>query len=452
MISCILAYNSRLWILLKKSIPLTGALMKTPLPLPLVAHLRSITWPRHETFEKLPFVIAMANGTLPLESYLGQLRGFAVILSTFEQTLAESRSALIGRLRPLLKSRFRMLCADLSFFAPKMMPDIVPAIRLALDFSRKIRSDAAASPDKLLGYLYVLEGTTRGNQVHLPDIVRCFNLEDEQGVSFYRGYGEATETHWEEFRSVMNDAGRETVSTAEQGAVEMYEALELFHRTLYPFAPEDLGITVSSLNPEAGDHPVPQNREILQAAVKAGQRCHKEFSYYEKRYGERGRRFTESDVAWLAALSDQPAEIISHQVLWLGRLLSSRGMPLMLLERQLELLVEELTDVPAAVSTEALRMSVADMRLKRCAVISPECYDEACRELTAAILSTTLVNFPDLPTLLVASLVDARAGMPECKALLLTWLADTAILSEDELVRVRGILDSLNRSPLELQA
>jgi heme oxygenase len=409
---------------------------------PLVDHLRSVTWPRHETFEKLPFVIAMTNGTLPLESYLGQLRGLAVILSTLEHTLAQSRSPLIERLRPLLKSRFKMLCDDLAFFACNMVPDIVPAIKLALAFSRQIRRDAGESPDKLLGYLYVLEGTTRGNQVHLPDIVCCFDLKDERGVSFYRGYGDATETHWEEFRSVMNDAGSETLIAAEQGTVEIYEALERFHEALYPVNQENLGFTATSLNPEAGDHPVPQNREILEAALKAGQQCRDEFSYYEKRYGERGRRFTESDVAWLAALIDQPAEIITQQAFWLGRVLSNRGMPLLLLERQLQLLVKNLSKV--AVSTEALQTAITNMRRQRLSTIPQENFDKACRELEDTISYTSIADFPDLPTLLVASQIDLIAGIPECKALLIAWLTEKSILAEDELVRVHGTLDSLN--------
>ena len=42
--------------------------MSSTASLPLVDHLRSVTWHRHEKFEKVPFVIAMTNGNLPLES------------------------------------------------------------------------------------------------------------------------------------------------------------------------------------------------------------------------------------------------------------------------------------------------------------------------------------------------------------------------------------------------
>ena len=417
----------------------------TPPVIPLIEHLRSATWQRHTQFEQLPFVISLMDGTLPLESYIAQLRGLAVILSSFEQTLANCRHDLIKRLKPLLKSRFAMLCADLSYFAPRMVPDIVPAIKISQEISMQILSEASASPGALLGYLYVLEGTTRGNQVHLPDIIRCFTIEDGAGVSFYRGYGDATETHWGEFCAVINDAGAELFDDAVKGAIYIYNGMERFHRALFPIPVGGLGFTASALNPEAGNHPVPQDQEILQAALRAGQKCRDEFSYYEKRYGERGRRFTASDVAWLATLADYSlVEIIYSQIVWLGRFLSSRGMPQFLLERQLELLVEELAGLKTSVSTEALQAAVIHVRRQRHLLLSQERFDEACRELRVTIAGTTMADFPDLPKLLVASHLDTLAGMPESKALIFSWLNEKSILSEQELNRAHGILDRLS--------
>ncbi len=407
----------------------------------LVDHLRTVTWHRHETFEKLPFVLAMINGTVPMESYVAQLRGLAAIISTVEHAVAESKSPIVLLLKPILKSRFQMLSADLEFFAPKTVPDIVPAIRLALDFARQMRTEAKADPDKLLGYLYVLEGTTRGNQVHLPDIVRSFDLQSDQGVSFYRGYGKATETHWEEFRAVMNGADSSVMSAAEQGAVDMYNALEQFHCALFPFVSESLGVTATTLNPEAGDHPVPQNRAVLDAALEAGQQCRDEFSYYEKRYGTRGEKFTKSDVAWLAALPGQPVEVVANQVLWLGRVLSSRGMPFLLLERQVQLLVEKVQQVEDGVPVDTLQVVVADMYAQRCRSISQKDFDALCQKLSESISPATVAHFPDLPQILVGSQIDLVAGMPECRVLLLSWLKDTGIVTQDELSRVIALLD-----------
>ncbi len=417
--------------------------MTTALTPPLVERLRSATWHRHEIFERLPFVTAMTDGTLPLESYVGQLRGFASLFTTLESVVVESDVPWDSKLLSYLKTRFDLLCGDLSFFAPRMVSDIVPAIKEALEFSRHIRREAALDPEKLLGYLYVMEGTTRGNQVHLPDIIRCFKLSEGEGTTFYRGYGEETPAHWVEASALMNAADISDYSVVEQGAIEMYEALERFHEALLPFTPDSLGFTASSLNPEAGEHPVSQNSAVMAAALRAGQQCREEFSYYEKRYGERGRRFTASDVAWLAALADYSADVALSQVQWLGRVLSSRGMPLLLLERQVQLLVENMSKIKPPIHTASLQSVVDVLRTERCRTISQDRFDEVCRKLDVTIFYGKIVEFSDLPALLVASQVDLMSGIPECRALIMEWLAETELLSSKELCQVHAILDSL---------
>jgi heme oxygenase len=416
--------------------------MGTP-PLPLLDQLRSLTWHRHESFERLPFVTALMAGTLPLVSYIAQLRGLAIIFSALEQSLAQSRSPQIAHASRFMKSRFDLLCADLAFFSPQLVPDILPAVQHALRFSRNIRALSYSSSGKLLGYLYVLEGTTKGNQVHLPDITRCFNLHDDAGTTFYRGYGGGTEAHWEEFRTTMNCAGEEIAQEAIQGAGEIYDALERFHECLFPVVLEELGFTASALNPEAGDHPVHQNRDVLQAALRAGHRCREEFSYYERRYGERGRRFTDSDAAWLAALADKPSYVVANQVLWLGRMLSNRGMPLLLLERQLDLLVEELGARGNGTPTEALRDIVAELRQQRTGTLSQSRFEEACRTLTSQLHSPGAIDFPDLSFMLVAAFLDTHSGIPECLTSLLSWLGSASVLTEEEIAATKKFLNSL---------
>ena len=416
--------------------------MRTIPPLPLLDHLRSATWHRHEAFERFPFVISLVDGTLPLESYIGQLRGFAVIFSALGQALAQTASSATVRGAARIAARFDLLCADLAFFAPRLVPDILPAVRHALATARKIREVAATSPDALLGCLYVLEGTTKGNQVHLPDIIRCFHLQEDNGTSFYRGYGADTPSHWEEFRTIMNSAGEEIASAAVDGAAEMFDELERFHASLFPLAETECGFTATALNPEAGDHPVPQSREILQAALRAGRRCRDEFSYYERRYGERGRRFTDSDAAWLAALADQPAPVVADQVQWLGRVLSARGMPFLLMERQLELLIEELAGVQSGVPTAALRAVLAELRQQRESGFSGSSNAEACGTVSHCFSVSRSGAFPDLPLLFVAAQSDLRAGLPECMASLTTWLKSVSLVTEEELAAARKILAS----------
>src|ERR671933_594218 len=89
--------------------------------------------------------------------------------------------------------------------------------------------------------------------------------------------------------------------------------------------------SASSLNPSAGHHVVTGDPRELAAAERAGERSWTAWTYYERRYGDRGRQFTRSDSAWIAALPGSPASIVERQVRWLGTLLAARGMPRLLL-------------------------------------------------------------------------------------------------------------------------
>ncbi|HIJ87874.1 MAG TPA: hypothetical protein HPP97_09365 [Desulfuromonadales bacterium] len=405
-------------------------------PPSLFDQLRSATWHRHENLEKLPFVLALMAGTLPLQSYIAQLRGLTICFASIENALPTLPEAMAERLRPFISRRFLMLCDDLSFFSPRMIPDILPAIKCALDAAVRIRQ---ADPGKLLGYLYVLQGTIRGNQAHLSDIIRCFTLDDE-GTFFYQGYGSGTDTVWHEFRSLANGAAPAMTPQAILGAEEMYDFMECFHTLLYPLAEAGSGFTAAGLNPEAGDHPVPQDPEILEAAIRAGKRCRNEFSYYERRYGERGRRFTDSDVAWLAALVTLDADVILEQVLWLGRVLSVRGMPVMLLERQLELLFEELAALDRQPTLDSLQNALEKLRQQRQRLAEQNRITAVSDALTEKLRHIT---FPDLPVVLIAAHLDMRSGIPECRASLFFWLVDAAILNKTEIDDVCGLLADL---------
>jgi len=127
-----------------------------------------------------------------------------------------------------------------------------------------------------------------------------------------------------------------------QAANEFFSQLDTVYQALYPFQPESKTFLVTSINPEAGRHPVPADTREVQASLLAADICWQRFPYFEHRYGERGRRFARSDAAWLATLCQYETAEIIQQVRWLGRLLACRGMPTLLLEVQLEILSEAL--------------------------------------------------------------------------------------------------------------
>src|SRR5688500_8787374 len=86
-----------------------------------------------------------------------------------------------------------------------------------------------------------------------------------------------------------------------------------------------------SINPIAGLYEVTTDAAELRACARASTRSWEYFPYYERRYGAEGWKFGFSDSAWIATLCDRGPDEAGDQIQWLGRVLSSRGMPQVML-------------------------------------------------------------------------------------------------------------------------
>ena len=76
---------------------------------------------------------------------------------------------------------------------------------------------------------------------------------------------------------------------------------------------------------------MPEDSREIKAALTAGARAWAEYPYLEKRFGERGHRFTNSDSCWLATLHESTQDEADRQVHWLAGILANRGIPTVIL-------------------------------------------------------------------------------------------------------------------------
>lgn len=183
------------------------------------------------------------------------------------------------------------------------------------------------------------------------------------------------------------------------------------------------------LNPEAGSTPVPDDPREVAAALRAGELSLELTPYYGFRYGERGRRFTRSDSAFLVTLATHPRPVVERQILWLAGLLSSRGMPSVLLEQHLRVLHRVLCRaIPRrAASYARLQEAAGLLREARRAHLS----DDDCRALArwfvreAGLPPTRLA----LGTgwLLACAVADERSGIRSAVSSVASWFADPAL-------------------------
>jgi hypothetical protein len=206
--------------------------------------------------------------------------------------------------------------------------------------------------------------------------------------------------------------------------------------------------SASSLNPSAGHHLVTGDPRELAAAERAGERSWTAWTYYGRRYGDRGRQFTRSDSAWIATLPGSPASVVERQVRWLGTLLAARGMPRLLLEDHLRILHDELVAaVPERTREYASLLQAADaLRAEREATMP----DAQLRNLERGfreLLGTSTDDDLRAGALIAAAVADERAGAPRAVTSLIEWLADPARFAAEWLAAVDQTLRRARGTP-----
>jgi heme oxygenase len=396
--------------------------------LTLMEELKVATLTAHARLQTAPFFEALAGCQLPLESYVGQLRALLAIHAVLEQAMAD---CMDDRVRLVWRADMRklpLLRQDLLYFEPRTVADLKEAVDVAIQITATLRHQSLETPLALLGWLYVLEGSTLGASVIQPLIARALLLAGDEGMIYLHNYGAAARARWIEFSQRMNSLALQADERTQivLAANALFAQLEALFRALYPFQNESKAYLAASINPEAGRHPVPVDVREVQAAIRAGDICWHRFPYFAARYGERGLRFARSDATWLATLHHYPPAQILQQVQWLGRVLAARGMPTLLLQVQLEILVEELAGaipqrradyeklLPAAAALAAARSRfLTDTRVQELAVA----FDRAVGPEWSA-------RFAHSGSLLAAAVADECAGCEKAVDSLRAWMTD----------------------------
>ncbi|HEX7240361.1 MAG TPA: hypothetical protein VF263_08860 [Longimicrobiaceae bacterium] len=203
-----------------------------------------------------------------------------------------------------------------------------------------------------------------------------------------------------------------------------------------------------AINPSAGWHPVTSDPEEVEAARRAGEASLREFPYYVERYGERGRFFAASDGAWLVNLAAGGGEYVERQVLWLGTVLASRGMPRWLLERHLELLHDELGRARPrdAGRYRPLLDAAALLRGLRERRIPPAVFRGLALEFAARVGPEWSRRLPGMGGILAAAVADEADGIANAVASVEPWATDPTVFPPIWVAAVRATLAEARES------
>lgn len=176
--------------------------------------LRAETRPAHDTTEGIPFSAAMVQRRLPRDRYIGQLVAYAIVHRVLDAALAGSDHPAVRAAWSDDLAKTPLLQRDLAFFAAEINPappggawGVPPAaIESAERFAEVVGARAQHDPVSLLGYLYVLEGSTLGATILRQHIAAAYGLTNDDGLAYYSPYGNAVMPHWKQFKERMNAA------------------------------------------------------------------------------------------------------------------------------------------------------------------------------------------------------------------------------------------------------
>lgn len=240
------------------STTLEKTMMSTKHVLSIMERLRKETKENHDQMEGLPFFDALVAGGLPIESYVGQLKAMAIVHSVLEHEMEGSEHKAVAAVREHRLPKLPLLDEDLEYFAPRNIPDFKTATQKALKLAQNIKLAHIQHPISILGYFYVFEGSTLGNAEHRADVAKTFDLQDLEGLSYYSSYKDRLHENWKQFGNVMNES---VISPEDQDQIvsaarNAFDGLKEIYKELYPVTDKAMIRHVTSLNPEAGDHPI----------------------------------------------------------------------------------------------------------------------------------------------------------------------------------------------------
>jgi len=159
--------------------------------------LKEATVSSHRQIEHNAFAKAVLQEKAPIEKYVEWLIRFYGFYYPLENFIQKSNFLSLERIR--LKERLKV---------PLLSRDLVALGQSGADINQYVQcrdlprlSDEAS----LLGYLYVVEGSSLGGQFIVKKLRQNYDFKGDQGCRFFNSYGDRTDEMWQEFCRFLNE-------------------------------------------------------------------------------------------------------------------------------------------------------------------------------------------------------------------------------------------------------
>jgi heme oxygenase len=191
----------------------------------------------HTAIEETPLAVSMLDGTITRDAYAGWLAEMHHLHATLEAALTDCPLAA-GLFHPDEMTRSRLIDRDRAVFRGDPFAQPHDAIaRLGEQFA----DWQTTAPWKLLGALYVLEGSRMGSMVLLRHLSRAFSIPPTPGAGLdYHADGIATRPQkWQQFRAALAGVpltADQQADTCEAATAVMEGLCELYTAAVYAVA------------------------------------------------------------------------------------------------------------------------------------------------------------------------------------------------------------------------
>lgn len=171
-----------------------------PVILTFLDNLRSKTSASHKNLESLPISKSIVNPKITVEEYALYLSLMHDVVKNLEEDIYPLLSDVIPDLGERKKAQ--LILNDLNFIKSEKKQNHSPfeATEIKVPFA--------------MGIMYVVEGSTLGGRFIIKNIQESFGFDEENGASYFGGYGNKTGSYWKKFLNALTDF--ETQNNAEE--------------------------------------------------------------------------------------------------------------------------------------------------------------------------------------------------------------------------------------------
>jgi heme oxygenase (biliverdin-IX-beta and delta-forming) len=180
--------------------------------------LRMKTMPAHKQLESVPLSAAIVSPDVTHDQYAQYLEQMYAVNADAEQNIYPLLKNVVGDVND--RNKAHLIENDLQALGRN---NSLPADK---PFTSK---KAEMTEAFALGIMYVIEGSTLGGRVILKNIQPALQLNEDNGASYFAGYGANTGPAWESFMNVLTnypDSGateQEVIAGADFAFSAIYE-------------------------------------------------------------------------------------------------------------------------------------------------------------------------------------------------------------------------------------